>query len=68
MNHILLAVIEDGSAIAAKRKLQGKDQDIEPVLLCFYNWAKTKNIPMNGPMLMKKANKIAGAELHPTDV
>ena len=25
----------------------------------FYNWAKSKNIPLNGPVLMEKAQKIA---------
>ena len=68
--HIRLAANEDGAATAAKRKRHGKDKDIEQALLRFYNWAKTKNIPMNGPMLMEKANQIAeeaGVEFHATD-
>ena len=68
--YIRLTANDDVAANQAKRKRHGKDKDIEQALLHFYNWAKAKNIPMNEPMLMEKANQIseeAGAEFHATD-
>ncbi len=53
-----LKVIEDGSG-QAKRKRHGKDDQVEKALLEFYHWAKSKNIPLNGPLLMEKAKAIA---------
>ena len=55
---IRLQVSEDGAS-RAKRKRHGKDVDVEKALMDFYNWAKSKNIPLNGPVLMEKAQKIA---------
>lgn len=55
---IRLQVTEDGAS-KAKRKRHGKDVNVENALLEFYNWAKNKSIPLNGPVLMEKANKIA---------
>lgn len=60
---------EDEQGPAQKRNRYGKDKDIEAALLQFYHWAHDRNIPLNGPLLMEKAAKIAevaGVNFTPT--
>lgn len=50
---------EDQGSSAAKRKRAGKDQDVEDALYEWFKFARSKNVPVNGPIIMQKANNIA---------
>lgn len=47
-----------------KRKRSGKDEEVEKALFDWFKFIRQKNCPVNGPILMEKANKIAEAAGH----
>ena len=44
-----------------KRKRSGKDEDVEKALFDWFKFTRQRNAPVNGPILMEKANNIADA-------
>ena len=47
-----------------KRKRSSKDKEVEKALFDWFKFIRQKNCPVNGPILMEKANKIAEAAGH----
>ena len=42
-----------------KRKRTGKADDVEEALLCWFSQARSRQVPVSGPLLMEKANSLA---------
>ena len=52
------------SVSEVKRKRSGKDEEVEKALFDWFKFTRQRNAPVNGPILMEKANKIAEAAGH----
>ena len=46
-----------------KRKRSGKNKDVEEGLFLWFEQARSKNVPISGPLLIEKCKKIAEAVL-----
>ena len=49
----------DNDTPSKKRNRSGKDKDVEDALLKWFQQMRTKNAPLNGPILCQKAEEIA---------
>ena len=57
-------VTEDQASRTIKRKRGGKDQEVEDALYKWFKFARSKNVPINGPIMIEKAINIAAAAHH----
>ena len=61
-NEALIRSSDTASGI--KRKRSGKDEDVGKALFDWFQFTRLRNAPVNGPILMEKANNIADAAGH----
>ena len=58
------AAAAEPSAKGVKCKRSGKDEEVEKALFDWFKFIRLRNAPVNGPILIEKANKIAEASGH----
>ena len=52
---------QSGTHNDRKRKRSGKNKDVEEGLFLWFEQARSKNVPISGPLLIEKCKKIAEA-------
>ena len=61
---IIRAAPAASSVNGVKRKRSGKDEEVEKALFDWFKFTLQKNAPVNGPILIEEANKIAEGAGH----
>ena len=64
--HQLLDDWQNNSNPDRKRKRTGKADDVEEALLRWFSHARSRQLPVSGPLLMEKANSLAEDSVSPT--